>query len=422
MGKNKTFLGMLAISAIYGLVFSLALNVFFDKIIDAIWTPVVISLVFLLFSIPLSVVVFAISKKKKTHSDVPGFLRNMIILILSLGLLSGVFEVLYEINANISYGEADSYIFLIDDSGSMTSSDPQNLRISSAEKLLSNKNNDFPYAVYVFSDEVKLAKAMDASQNSFNDIVLSSNGGTAIFGALNQVIMDIDSKVLNIHSSTRVILLSDGEATDIGTFDTKLKPLLREYGNKELIVSTIGLGNGVNSSLMGKIAKYTGGVYIHISDISELDNAMVDAAVNHSNRNLLGFRGFCKTNTLHAIMRIVFILVIAIVINIMKLYSYGKYYNKQIILTCITSIMSAVLLEVLLENTDINEHIVRTIFFVLIALTIIETQVLSRVRTNQDLLLKNDDGGAQNGGFGDGSLINGDNNIGDGFNETKHLT
>lgn len=381
MKINKKSLIALAIFVVFGTLFGIFTNLIFENFMSSIWTPLAMALYFLAFAIMLSILVIIVVRKLG-HNDVKKLMiRDMAILLVVVFAISMLFEFLYELGLNVEIAEPDSYILMIDDSGSMESSDPGLQREKAVSSLLQDKPSSFSYAIYTFSNGVEQVREMLPKSAGYKTMDLKTDGGTAMFGCLEQVLSDISTGKLKKTSATRVLLLSDGYAGDAPLMKSKL---LKGYIENNIVISTIGLGSGVDESTMKQIAEYTGGVYIHIDDASMLDTAMIDASVQSSTRNLLGYRGFCTTNTLHAILRVVFLLIIIALIYILKIYSYGKYYNPNLIISGILCVIAGILPELALEQFFWNDNLVRILFCVLISVTLVECiePIINKRRTS----------------------------------------
>ncbi len=371
----------LAVFIAFGALYGIITTSFFDYLVNVMWTPLAIALYVLIFALLLSVITIIVVKKLGNKIERKLLVRDMAIVLVVLFLATMLFEVLYEIEPEVEIKEPDSYIILLDDSGSMEVSDPENKRLSAVSKLVSGKPSNFEYAVYTFSGNVDMIRGMQPKSNGFNPVELKSEGGTALFGSLETVINDISTGKLKMTDSTRVLLLSDGEAGDSPLSKGKL---LRQFVNKNMVISTIGLGEYVDVETMEQIAEYTGGVYVQVDDAEQLDTAMVDASVGRASRNLLGYRGFCRTNTLHAVLRIVFMLIIVGLIYILKIYSYGKYYTPNVVISAICCVAAALLPEIGLEVLFWNDNVMRVVMCILIAITIVEVIVGTPPRRRVD--------------------------------------
>lgn len=369
MKLNVKSLIALLIFGVFGALYGLLTNIFFDDAISDLWTPLAIALFILIFSLLLGFLIIIISGKLGHKPERQTMIKNMALVISAVFVFSALFEFLYELGLHVEIAEPDSYILMIDDSGSMESNDGNNQREKAVSALVQDKEDTFKYSVYVFSDDAQKVRDMLPKSDEFTGIDLKSDGGTAMFACLKKVISDVQTGSLKTTSATRVILLSDGYATDEPLFTSKL---LKEYVENNIVISTIGLGYGVDTDTMQHIAEYTGGVYIHIDDASMLDTAMIDAAIQTSTRTMFSFRGFCKTETLHAVLRVVFLLIIIGLIYVFKVYSYGRYYKVNMIISGILCVIAGFLPEIALQILSWNDDFVRVLFYILISITLLE--------------------------------------------------
>ncbi len=372
MKINRPFPLMLVISIVYALLFCFVTNLFFDSLINNVWKPLVIALYFTVFAGLLSVVILLVSQSCGSRTEFSNFGKYLTICLVALFVLSMGLEFVYEIGLSPVSRDTDSYIIVIDDSGSMSQNDPNKIRESAINDLIGDKEDGFTYAVYTFATEYDRVRDMLPKSVPLDSLQLQSDGGTNIAGTLKGIIEDVNKGNLVTTENTRVLLLSDGVASDIGLFRVDLKELLKQYVDKDIVISTIGLGDSVNDNVMKQIANYTGGVYVHVDEANQLSSAMIEASVSSANRNLLSLRGVCKTDTLHAVMRIVFLMIIAVVINLSKHIVYGKYYLPQLVVSCVCVIVSGFFVEFSLELFYVSEGFTRVVLCIFLALMIIE--------------------------------------------------
>lgn len=353
----------------FGALFGVLTTGLLEDMIAAMWTPLAIALYFLSFTLLLCGLIMLLVHKWSSGTDRKWLFRDMAILLAAVFLVSMLFEFLYELGADATIPEADAYVLMIDDSGSMSSNDPNQQRGQAINTLLKDKSADFPYAIYTFADTAVQVRGMQPKSAGYDNLPLQTSGGTAMFTCLRTASADMDSGKLPISPATRVLLISDGYAGDMPLFTGSV---LKDYVKKNIIISTIGLGDNVDTYTMKKIAESTGGVYIHINEAAELDTALLDAAIGSSERHLLGYRGFCITNTLHGILRVVFILLIVALIFVLKIYACGKFYWPHLIVSGICCLVAAFLPEIGLEVFSWNVDTMRIVFCTLIAVTLIE--------------------------------------------------
>ena len=177
-------------------------------------------------------------------------------------------------------------------------------------------------------------------------------------------------------SSPKVILLTDGYATDIGLFKS-INSVLKTYVKNRISISTVGLGD-VDTNLMNKIAKTTGGVFIDVSDASDLGDAMTSAATQYTSRDLLSTRYTTNLNFLYALLRIIFISILGIAIGFAAAIAYGSQESSTLIFvsSAIKSIVGAILMEIGTDVIGISDKLVWFVLWILISVTIATKQTI----------------------------------------------
>ena len=248
--------------------------------------------------------------------------RNFLLCLVLVRVASFVFEWIYELGRGIKREPATSYIFLIDDSGSMKSSDASFIRYQALKPILENEAPKFPFAIFSFSDDMMKIRDMKEKEDNLPNYQMPEErqmGGTAIKTTLSAVVEDLIAGRIQGGTSPKIILLSDGEPTDMGSISS-IDPVLDRCENNGIVVSTIGLGRGIDDRLMRRIAESTGGVYMHADNAMDLRTQMEKAALGVSNRNLLGYRSTRKNGGLYALERILFMGAIGVFIGIAILY------------------------------------------------------------------------------------------------------
>lgn len=410
MRKKMFYLPIVVFMTIFGIVFGILTNLFFDGLVSKIWIPLAIAILFFVFSALVAIIVFFFSEHCGSRSDNFGFKKILITYFTLLFILTMAFEFIYELGLQPIDPKGDSYIFILDDSGSMVSNDPDKMRVTAVERIVAADNSNTPYAIYSFADDTKRIRGMLPENSTTDDFEMLSDGGTQMLGALTDVFSDIASNVTKTYDSTKVILLSDGDATDIGFFDKELNAVLKEYATNNLVISTVGLGRGVNESLMRRIADNTGGVYVHADGADDLVEAMNTAVENTASRNLLGTRGYCKTNFLHAVMRVVFIAIIGLLLSGIKIWIYGSYYKPNVILLFVLSVLAGLWMEISIETFGISENLARVVMWILLSITLIEKVEYIRLSHNEDSV--NSKGGDRGNNFdAAGNMIKGKSSV-----------
>lgn len=362
-------IGLIA-SLVFGVIGAFISRMIYGMLVGSLYRPVVILVTIGVFFLIIGVgnILFRIVRGMYSPSFSAGkafalFAASFAIILI----LSFVFELIYELGGGFKTSDAGSYIIVIDDSGSMDSSDPSNERYAAIETILQDKANDFPYAVYRFSDETECIREMlpKSQKTEYGDIDIG--GGTSIKGALTKVLSDYETGTLKNANNPKVLLLSDGCATDIGLFSS-IDSVLKDYGKNGISISTVGLGSGVDEGLMRQIANTTGGVYINVTDVSNLANTMTTAIESYYKRDLLTYRIVFGSNILYVIERILFMGIIgALIGSVLVVVGNGKKQEYGIAIAILKGVVAAVILEIFINSIGVNERIVDYIYFVIVA-------------------------------------------------------
>lgn len=318
--------------------------------------PVTVGAAFtLLFAVVgLGVLIFS-SMQGTYRSDVitgrSSVARLPLYLVLGCVLFFGaaaLFQLIYQLDflpkAAVLQGD---YIFVIDDSGSMTSNDPNDQRYEVLSQLLQDQPGDTQYMIYGFADETQLLQPMKTVDEGLpTGLGGRSSGGTGIKRALEKVINDYDSGVWQAVHSPVVILLTDGHATDVWR-NAELNDVLQRYEDADIAVSAIGMGS-VDRSMLRNIAERTGGQFVNISDVTGLDGAYRVAAGIDGRRELLSHRDGAWA---YGILRVLFVTALGTLLSLIAAICYGNTMTFGLIVRigAVKAAVAALLLELLLE-------------------------------------------------------------------------
>lgn len=368
----KMLFGSIILGILYGFI-----GEFLYLILDGRLPRVVVTAIYfigllLFLSLGMTLVnkmIYSVGKNQVNFTKV--ILAFVVMLIASM-----LFEFIYDvIQKKDDVVNAESYVFLLDVSGSMDQSDPNDLRYEAINNLLEQKDDSFEYAVYTFSDEIYRVRDMQPVSVPMDFYTLENGGLTAINGVLNTLYNDIEHGDIKINKNTRVILLSDGYASDINFFSkSKFIKLLGNYASKGITVSTIGLIDA-DENLMNMIAEKTGGVYIDVQDATLLESAMVQATSNDNLalRNLLNYREMTDLDILLAILRILFLVGIAMIIAFEKTVICSNFVNTNSVWvgSVIGGVLSGIAIEVGMNTLGILPLFMRVIACIMLAFTIL---------------------------------------------------
>lgn len=315
MGKIKL---IPVVSIIVGVVFWIIGELLFDLLTERLFTPVGISLYFLLFSIILSAVLLIIGffqvdlHESGNARNTKEAIRLGIILIVILFMLAGAFEFLYELGDQ-SLPEPTSFILLIDDSGSMSRNDSMNDRPNKIDEFM-KASGDLPYAVYKFTSDAVLIKGMGMyTYDDISQMEFDSYGDTGIIKSINTVVDDYEQGVLSGGGEyPRIILFSDGGSSSFG-----MRRATKRCINDGITICSVGFG-GCDERYLEKIANMTGGTYVYCDDVAGLDKSMKKVATAHLERNLLSVRSVIHKDWLYCILRLLFLSILGIIWSIIK--------------------------------------------------------------------------------------------------------
>ena len=291
---------------------------------------------------------------------------------------------IYEINFSKPVDKTpSSYIFLIDDSGSMESNDPTNLRNSAIFTVVQQCDGNFPICIYKFASGCeRIQDIQRAASAPLRDYGFCSEGGTDIVGAISRVLTDIQKGSISAGQSPIILLFSDGESSSLG-----MKPTLREAKKYNVAISTIGLDNA-SERYLKNISSRTGGVYISINDISQLGEALNDAGQRNSQyeRNLLNFRIFANPDYIYAIIRFVFLLVLCLGGTLLKAMYFcaTDMKNKAVFSSIVFSVIGAALIEFGMNSLCYNENTMRLLFCICYMALIGTREIVQYIRTEVD--------------------------------------
>lgn len=321
--KNRKFdFITLVLSVLAGLLWAVLGRTLIRQLYFQIWTPLVIGLYFYGLALMLIFATWLCTVIKGRLMPERGSYLKAFALTLAIFVLAGAFQWIYSLDFHLQRtASGDSaYVFLVDESGSMEDNDPTNQRAKAIEELLEKRDRNFPFAVYGFSTEPRqIRDVLPASKARGSELKFLANGLTNIYQALNTVVTDIDSGYLAVGSRPHIILITDGISTD-STYP--LHEVLNYANNVNARISTVSVGDAVDEDYLTNIAIKTGGNYVKCKDISELQTGMMDVTsletTTNYQRTLLNVREKMNLDWIYMIMRILFLLILAVPFMLIK--------------------------------------------------------------------------------------------------------
>lgn len=166
---------------------------------------------------------------------------------------------------------------MIDNSGSMQQTDPDNERLTAAKSLIGQMDGDKRVAIVSFDSTAQLVQPFtpirtdaekQAVYSKIDSMQTIMSGGTEIGLALDETIKEIETQG-NAEKGSLVIMLSDG----FSELDTQTA--LAPYIARQIPINTIGLklaeSDGI--ALLQNIADLTGGTYSNVANAQGLTQA-----------------------------------------------------------------------------------------------------------------------------------------------------
>lgn len=292
-------------------------------------------------------------------------------LVLMFGI-GAVTEFVYELN----FGGAKpikNVVMVIDDSGSMMQSDPNNSRYTAAQALVRSMDKDNHVAVLTFSDDARvaqpltsLAKPADVEQVSSAIANLqTTEGGTNISGALSEA-MNVMNSEEAAGRGAMVILLSDG----FSEFDTSRE--LQEYLDLGIKVNTVGLGleDPSGSYLLQDIATTTGGQYYDVTDANLLGDVFQQIYERLGDRTLVTERSDTTADSpYYAAVRILSLILIGAALGLgLGIMFDNRYLAKSFGLGgAVSGLFAGLILEFGLSGNSFIDVIIRLIAVLILA-------------------------------------------------------
>lgn len=378
--NEKVDYGFLLISAIAGLLFSI-----FGEFIYLQGTiegnrVIVITLYLLAFVLFMGAVISVKATNAKTYVEFSKVLRVALLLTLGFLVLTAGFEYLYE--RQLSVGTVDDYeiqyIFAVDDSGSMNSNDPNNVRYDALQEIISSMSPTEDFAVYAFSENYECTTELGSINSTdylFQSPTQDLGVSTRLYTVLNHINDEVNTS--NTDKHTKIIVLTDGNPTDYSSLMNSSN--ISKFVNNNISISSLGFGD-VDTEILNTLANSTGGRYLFCDDIAELMGSLDvivsgDVAAISGNRDLLGYRMDATADSvLYAVLRVVFLGVLGLVWSIIKVVLLGEIkYNqlKAVLFSALWCLVGALLCEGLLMFFKFPDITVRAIVCVMWAITLI---------------------------------------------------
>lgn len=243
-------------------------------------------------------------------------------------VVGGLVQLIYGLQFG-SVKPVKDIVLVIDNSGSMLETDPNNERFAAAKQLINNMESDKRVAVVVFSNTAELLQPFvsvntQAEKNKVSaaiDAIEPTDGGTDFSLALAESMNTIESKE-NAGRGTMVILLSDGFS------ESSLDEQISAYQEQRIAVNTVGLSvvDTRGSALLQGIADSTGGSYYDVTEAAGLSLVFQNIYDKLDKQTLLTERtGKLADSKLYTLLRILSLVIIGAAIGV----SLGLLFDNR---------------------------------------------------------------------------------------------
>lgn len=270
------------------------------------------------------------------------------LVTLAVFVAGCVGEFLYELNSAYTPVVFNDYLFAIDDSGSMETTDPNDLRYSALSKLLDSLNSDKRAGLVRFMDSVycepiELQYMDDEQKEKLHNGIAEhvSTGGTDIYAAL-KASLELCQDAKESGRAPVVVLLSDG-----GSY-VPVSKVAKQYINEEVAISTVSLGPGSDNALLQQLAQATGGEYFKVEKAEDLVAAFQKVSTAKTYRCLFAQRpGVQRKNVLYMLLRVLFLLLPGVLIGTFISLLFREFdVRRQMLVSVLAGFIAGLIMEI----------------------------------------------------------------------------
>ena len=171
----------------------------------------------------------------------------------------------------------------------------------------------------------------------------------------------------------KVLVLSDGYPGD------RKGNILKSYRKNGLAASTVAV-SGADIKVMEYIANTTGGVCISVDDTDKLLVSIEEAITSSYERNLLTYRVNNKHDWIYFIMRVLFLAFLGFIFFFV-IFSGNAFEDDTGIIIAVkifTGLLSAIIFEIVIQNTMVSDGIMRFWYCILASAAILHTLYIKK--------------------------------------------
>lgn len=231
-------------------------------------------------------------------------------------IAAAAFQFMYEFSTEKQHRQISNFIVLIDTSGSMADTDPNNERFNALSSLMDSMDSSNKISVIQFSYKPEKIQTMDyVTAENRKNIMKNLDKYKVPSGKTNmRKALELAETEVKDNGNTMLIMLSDGgDNYDLDKyFETTLKPFV----DINVPIYTVGVSDKDNFYMLKKIANYTNGSYYGVREVNNIKNTFIQI-YNDVQKSLINDKrsGIYGKNIFYGLLRIIFITLLAVIIS-----------------------------------------------------------------------------------------------------------
>lgn len=306
-----------------------------------------------------------------------GFSWKMLVpsTLVMVGVAAMLFQLLYGSQFQQASG-ANNIVMVLDTSGSMRQSDPNNQLFKAAADMVQKMDSDMKVAVVTFNDQTDVLQPLVAlnSKSVKEEVVqkllnhTGTDGGTRIGLALQAGLDQLQAEG-QLENST-VVLMSDGYS------NLDMASTLAPFKQNHVLIHTVGMSkiDAAGTQLLEQIAAETGGQYFNVEHAEQMTGIFGQIYdMSRQDRNLVTERtGATEESLFYTILRVVSLLVIGGLLGLaLGLIFDNRHLAKSFTIGgAVGGLLAGLVLEMGLMSVDLLDMVVRLIACALLAVVL----------------------------------------------------
>jgi len=292
------------------------------------------------------------------------------VAIFVFGML---FQFIYE-SSGLKFQKVNDIVFVIDTSGSMANTDPQNERFSAVLNLMDDMNTKNRVSIYKFDDTSKriipMTEVTDSLKKNAEEKLKqykTPSGNTNIGEGIDSAYDEINSTKESGRKAA-VILLSDGE--DNFGLNKRFDETLSPFKSSNIPIYTIDMSNENNFTTLKKIAVDTYGEYYNIKSASELKGTFSKIYYETQHRLLVDKRdALTQSSTFYMVLRVLLITIISglITMSISFVFDNKNLLKRFLIGGVAAGFLGGLIMEVGFLHSPDHGSLYRALLVIMIA-------------------------------------------------------